>query len=130
MADLVEFHEHEDSDEVHEGRVELEGDIGGADVVAARHDALHEEREAHGKVEAVLGGDTILLLVNTSVLHQEGTVLELLEQDDAHEEKTKHTVAEVTEHVVEVPDKPQRFPAEVVVVADVLVAGDALFVRE
>ena len=51
---LVEFHKHEDSNEVHEGRVELEGDVGGADVVGGGHHSLHEERQAQGEVETVL----------------------------------------------------------------------------
>ena len=39
-ADLVNLHEHEHSNEVHEGGVKLEGDLGRADVVGTRHDTL------------------------------------------------------------------------------------------
>ena len=38
MTDLIEFEEHEDEDEVHEGGVELDGDVDGADVEAGGHD--------------------------------------------------------------------------------------------
>ena len=38
--------------------------------------------------------------------------LELLEENDAHEKKSKDTVAKVAEHVVEVPDKAQRLPGQ------------------
>ena len=51
MADLVELHEHKDGDDVHEGGVELEGDVGWADVVAGGHDALHHQGQAHRVVE-------------------------------------------------------------------------------
>ena len=57
-------------------------------------------------------------------------VFQFLKEDNAHEEEAEHTVAEVAEDVIEVSDQTQRLPAEVVVVADVLVAGDALLVGE
>ena len=42
---------------LHEGRVELEGDVGGTDVVAGRHDPLHDQGQPHGVVELRLTGD-------------------------------------------------------------------------
>ena len=106
---LVELHKHEDGYEVHEGGVELEGNVGGADVVRAGHDALHAQGEPHGEVEPVLTGNPILLLVDPFVLFKKRLELELLEEHDAHEEKPKYTVAKVTEHMVEVTHKTQGF---------------------
>ena len=40
MCNLVELEEHEYAHEVHEGRIELEGDVGRTDVVASRHYTL------------------------------------------------------------------------------------------
>jgi hypothetical protein len=37
---LVKFHEHQNCDEVHESGIKLKCDIGGADMVGARHHAL------------------------------------------------------------------------------------------
>ena len=127
---LVEFHKHEDSNEVHEGGVKLEGDVGGADVVGGGHDSLHEESQAEGEVETVLCRDPELFPPDGRVVFQELLVLHLLEENDAHEEEAEDTVAEVAEDVVEVSDETQRLPAEVVVVADVLVPSDALLVGE
>ena len=127
---LVEFHKHEDSNEVHEGGVKLEGDVGGADVVGGGHDSLHEESQAQREVEAVLCRHSKLFSPDGLVVFQELLVLHLLEENNAHEEETEHAVAEVTKYVVEVPDETQGFPAEVVVVADVLVSCSALLVGE
>ena len=38
--------------------------------------------------------------------------LELLEEDNAHEEQSKDAVAKVAENVVEVAHKAQRFPEQ------------------
>ena len=46
------------------------------------------------------------------VLLQKRLKLELLEENDAHEEESKDAVAKVAEHVVEVPDKAQRLPGQ------------------
>ena len=127
---LVEFHKHEDSNEVHEGGVKLEGDVGGTDVVGGGHDSLHEEGQAEGEVETVLGRDSELLSPDGRVVFEELLVLHLLEENDAHEEEAEDTVAEVAEDVVEVSDETQGFPTEIVVVADVLVACNALLVGE
>ena len=46
------------------------------------------------------------------VLLQERLKLELLEENDAHEEQSKDAIPKVAEHVVEVTDKAQRFSGE------------------
>ena len=46
------------------------------------------------------------------VLLKKRLKLELLEENDAHEEESKDAVAKVAEHVVEVPDKAQRLPGQ------------------
>ena len=46
------------------------------------------------------------------VLLEKRLKLELLEENDAHEEESKDAVAKVAEHVVEVPDKAQRLPGQ------------------
>ena len=51
-------------------------------------------------------------LLDPFVVLQERLKLELLEEDDAHEEEAEDAVAKVAEHVVEVPDKAQRFPGQ------------------
>ena len=130
VSDLIELHEHEDGDEIHEGGVELEGDVGGADVVAAGHDALHEQSQTQSIVEWILGGDTKLLLHYALVLVQEVLILQLFDQDYPHEEETECTVSQVAEHMIEVPHQAQGLPAEIIVVADVLVPGDTLLVGE
>lgn len=56
---LEELDQHEDGDQVHEGRVELEADGGRADVVAGRHDALHGQGQAHGVVQLELLGHAV-----------------------------------------------------------------------
>ena len=130
MVNLVELHEHENSNEVHEGCIKLESDIGGTNMITARHDTLHEQCQSHGKVETILSGHTILVLVNVGVVCQELSVSNLLEQHYQHEEEAKDTVAKVAKHMIEVSDKTQRFPAEIIVVTNVLVTSDTLFIGE
>ena len=62
-SNLVKLHKHQYSDQVHEGGVELEGDIGGTDVVGAGHHPLHAQSKTHSKVESILARDTIFFLV-------------------------------------------------------------------
>ena len=84
-------------------------------------------------------------LFNSSILFQERLKLQLLEEDDAHEEKAKHDVAKVAEDMVEVTDMAEGLPgtqgcheltrgpaapAEVVIVADVLVSCHSLLCRK
>ena len=131
---LIKLHKHEDSDEVHEGGVELEGNVGGADVVRAGHHPLHAQSKTHSKIEPILARDAIFFLVENLiymninerifsllvlfylldpfVLLQKRLKLELLEENDAHEEEPKDAIAKVAEHVVEVTDEAQRFPGQ------------------
>ena len=99
-------------------------------MITAGHDTLHEQSQSHGKVETILCGNTILILVNGGVVSQELSVSYLFEQDYQHEQETKHTVAKIAEHMIEVSDKTKRFPAEIIVVANVLIASDTLFIGE
>ena len=126
MSDLIELHEHQDGNEVHEGCIELEGDVGGADMVAAGHDALHEESQTHGIVQRILCGHSKLLFANIGVLGQEALVAKLFDQDDSHEEEAEGTISEVAEDMVKVSDQSKRFSAKVVVVANVLIARESL----
>ena len=50
--------------------------------------------------------------MDSFVLLEKRLKLELLEENDAHEEQAKDAISKVAEHVVEVTDKPQRFPGE------------------
>ena len=100
MADLVELHEHESGDEVHEGGIELEGDVGGADVVAGGHDALHDQGKAHGVVQFRLDGNSKLVGFNLLVFSQsplEYFRLPHSEVDYHHEQQTERHVADVAE---------------------------------
>ena len=60
---LIELHKHEDCDQIHEGSVELEGDVGGADVVGAGHHPLHAQGKTHCKIESILARNAIFFLV-------------------------------------------------------------------
>ena len=51
-------------------------------------------------------------LLDPFVLLQKRLKLELLEENDAHEEQSKDAIAKVAEHVVEVAHKAQRFPEQ------------------
>ena len=90
---------------------------------------------------------SLIHLVDPFVLLEKRLKLELLEENDAHEEQSKDAIAKVAEHVVEVTDKAQRFPgqkkqyirrlsqrkispAKVIVVTYVLVSRETLFSRE
>ena len=54
--------------------------------------------------------ESLYYLLDSFVLLEKRLKLELLEEDDAHEEEAEDAVAKVAEHVVEVADEPQRFP--------------------
>ena len=51
-------------------------------------------------------------LLDPFVLLEKRLKLELLEEDNAHEEQSKDAVAKVAENVVEVAHKAQRFPEQ------------------
>ena len=54
MSSFEEVEGHEDGEEVHVGRVELEVDAGGAEVVAGGHHPDHEQGHAHRVEQAVI----------------------------------------------------------------------------
>ena len=60
LTHLVDLKEDEHRDDVHERRVELEVDLGGADVVAAAEHALHAEGAAQRVEDAELLRDAPL----------------------------------------------------------------------
>ena len=49
-------------------------------------------------------------LFNPSILFQERLKLQLLEEDDAHEQKAEHNIAKVAEDVIEVTDMTEGLP--------------------
>ena len=63
---MVEFEEEEDANDIHEGRVELEVDLGGAYVVASAQNSFHYEGQAEGKEYAVLFWNALLSLLDYS----------------------------------------------------------------
>ena len=133
---LVEFHEHEDSNEIHEGRVELEGDLGGADVVAGGHDALHGQSQTHRVVQAVLSGNSqtgeINIFNSIFIFHLfvnfflKAFIFFLSNPNNHHEENAEETIAKVAENVIEVTQRSQASSAEIIVVADIVVSGHDL----
>ena len=54
----------------------------------------------------------LFYLLYPFVLLQKRLKLELLEENDAHEEEPKDAIAKVAEHMVEVTDEAQRFPGQ------------------
>ena len=88
---------HEDGKEVHVGRVELEVDAGGTEVVAGGHDPDHGEGEAHRVEQPVVEGySCVLNLILLSLFKFK----ELLHPDHFDEKKTKDRVAYVAEQMV------------------------------
>ena len=103
-------------------------------MVRAGHHPLHAQSKTHSKIESILARNAIFFLVENLVymninepifsllvlfylldpfvLLQKRLKLELLEENDAHEEEPKDAIAKVTEHVVEVTDEAQRFPGQ------------------
>ena len=63
---MIEFEEEEDANDIHEGRIKLEVDLGGAYVVASAQNSFHHERQAEGKEYAVLFWNALLLLLADS----------------------------------------------------------------
>ena len=60
MPTLEQVDRHEDGQQVHVGRVELEVHIGRAEVVAGRHESDHKEGEAHRVEEGKRGAGSCL----------------------------------------------------------------------
>ena len=63
MPVLVELDYHKDANEVHVGGVELEVDVGGADVVAGRHDPLHQQGPAYPIEQTEVRGSSKLFSI-------------------------------------------------------------------
>ncbi len=47
VTDLINFDIAEETDEVHHGRVELQAQVGRADVIADAEEALKDQRKSH-----------------------------------------------------------------------------------
>ena len=62
--------------------------------------------------ETIFSLFVLIYLLDPFVLLQKRLKLELLKENDAHEEQSKDAIAKVAEHVVEVTDKAQRFPGQ------------------
>ena len=91
---------------------------------------LHKQGQSHSKIETILSRYSIFSSINIGIFCQERFIFQFLEKDDAHEEKSKDTIAKVTEDMVEVSDMAQRLSAEIIVVANILVASESLFSRK
>ena len=111
VAVFEELEAHEDGKDVHVGRVELEVDASGAEVVAGRHHPDHEQGETHGVEDPVV------------IVHPTFVLLLGLHADDNVEEDAEDHVADVAEKVI--PHEQlasQRLQTPEVVEAVVLVA--------
>ena len=58
MPALVKLKVHQDGQKIHVGRVELEVDGGGTDVIGGGHHTLHHHRPAHRVVDSVMFGNS------------------------------------------------------------------------
>ena len=132
---LVESHEHQDGNDIHEGGVELEGDLGGADVIAGGHDALHDQSQAHRIVQAVLPGNSETGAINLlrywqfcSQLFLKRFISFLSYLNNQHEDEAEDTVTKVAENVIEITQPSKASSTELIVVADILVSGYFLLV--
>ena len=61
---------------------------------------------------------------------KERSVFHFLQEDNAHEENAKDTIAKITEDVVEISDVAERLSAEVIVITKILVACLGLLLRK
>ena len=97
MSAFEQAEVHEDGKEVHVGRVELEVDAGGADVVAGGHDPDHGQGQAHRVEQAIVKSHSLVsYLVLLSLLKFE----ELLHPDHFDEETTQDGIADVAQQMV------------------------------
>uniref|UniRef100_A0A1I8HFI4 EF-hand domain-containing protein n=2 Tax=Macrostomum lignano TaxID=282301 RepID=A0A1I8HFI4_9PLAT len=121
VAGLVEAQGAQAAEHVHEGRVELEIAVAWADVIAGRHDALHDERHPHGVVEAVVLRQAQRRLQRSPTPRRPASLKEIAAPDEQQEQQPEQAVADVGEDAVERRDRAQRVRALEVVEADVLV---------
>jgi hypothetical protein len=118
VAALEQRDDHEDYKSVHVGCVELERDIGGADVVARGHDTNHYQCHPHGiEVDEGSACPELLLLLTANSLPLVPQLLLLADHQQIKE--AEDDVAGVAEEVVPHPDVSKRaiLQAEEVVVA-------------
>ena len=118
MSAFEQAEVHEDGKEVHVGRVKLEVDAGGTDVVAGGHDPDHAQGEAH-RVEQVIvkGYPCVSNLSLLSILKFE----ELLHPDHFDEKKTKDWVGYVAQEMVPHDERTSRLQALKIVETTVLI---------
>ena len=93
----------------------------GADVIAARHHAFHNQGKTHGIKHARVLWDSIFSVHPWVFLHQL-PVQELSPPHKDHEEASKHDIANVGEDMVEVGKGTKGVCTQEVVVAEILVA--------
>ena len=118
MSAFEQVEVHEDGKEVHVGRVELEVDAGGTEVVAGGHDPDHGEGEAHRVEQPVVEGySCVLNLILLSLFKFK----ELLHPDHFDEKKTKDRVAYVAEQMVAHDQRTSRLQALKIVDTMVLI---------
>ena len=118
MSAFEQVEVHEDGKEVHVGRVELEVDAGGTEVVAGGHDPDHGEGEAHRVEQPVVEGYSFVLnLILLSLFKFK----ELLHPDHFDEKKTKDRVAYVAEQMVAHDQRTSRLQALKIVDTMVLI---------
>ena len=97
MSAFEEAQQHEDGQEVHVGRVELEVDASGADVVAGRHEPDHNHVQAHCVEQAVVKSHSF---VRNLILLSLFTLQELPHPNHFEEENSEDDVANVAEDMV------------------------------
>ena len=118
MSSFEDAEVHEDGKEVHVGRVELQVDGGGTDVVAGGHHPDHGEGEAHRVEQAVVKNHSFVLNLILSLFKFK----ELLHSDDFDVKKTKEKVAYVAQEMVAHDQSTSRLQAPKVVEATVLIS--------
>ena len=72
----------------------------------------------------------VIFFLNSLVVFKERSVFYFLQEDNAHEENAKDTIAKITEDVVEISDVAERLSAEVIVITKILVACLGLLLRK
>ena len=93
----------------------------GADVVAARHHAFHNQGKAHGIKHAGVLWDSIFSVHPWIFLHQL-PVQKLSPPHKDHEESSKHDIANVGEDMVKVRKCPKGVSTQEVVVAEIFIS--------
>ena len=118
MSSFEEVEGHEDGEEVHVRRVELEVDAGGTDVVAGGHHSDHDQGEPHRVEHAVVKGYPSVSYLNLISLFN---FEELLHPDHFDEEKTKDGVGYVAQEMVPHDQRTSRLQTLKVVETTILI---------